>query len=68
MRVVVTGDFRKSPKVLLDTTQATGVLIATDDGQPTVIFQMTKDGKGWIRLTKGEDKNFNEVAEQLGML
>jgi hypothetical protein len=68
MRIVVAGDARRSPQVLLDTKDAVGLLIFTDDGQPSVIMQMTSDGKGWVRYTRQEDKNFDEVARQLGLL
>lgn len=67
MRVIVAGDVLKN-RILLDTTKATAILISTDDGQPNVIFQMMNDGKGWIRLTKGEDLNFDETAKELGLL
>ena len=66
MRVVVTGDFREP--ILLDTSKATGLLIYSDDGRPNVIYRMIGDGKGWIRYTKGEDTNFNEVATALGLI
>lgn len=62
------GDARRSPRVLLDTEEATGLLVATGDGQPSIIFQMLPDGKGWVRYTKGEDRNFDEVARQLGVI
>lgn len=67
MRVIVAGDARRSPQILLDTKDAVGLLIRTDDGQPTLLVQMLPDGKGWVRYTKGEDKNFDEVARQLGL-
>ncbi len=66
MRVIVAGDY-KHP-ILLETKEATAILIETDDGQPNVIFKLLPDGKGWIRLTKGEDKNFADVARQLGLI
>jgi len=66
MRVIVAGDY-KNP-ILLSSNKATAVLIETDDGRPTVIFKMLPDGKGWIRLTQGEDKNFGDVARQLGLV
>jgi len=65
MRLIVAGDF-KNP-VLLDTTKATALLIQTDDGKPNVIFKMLKDGKGWLRLTKGEDEQFEMAAKELGL-
>jgi hypothetical protein len=66
MKVVVTGDFREP--VLLDTDKATGILIYTDDGNPNVIYRIIAEGKGWIRYTKGEDANFNEIARSLGLI
>lgn len=66
MKVVVTGDFREP--VLLDTNKATGILIYSDDGSPNVVYRMIADGKGWIRYTKGEDENFNEIARSLGLI
>lgn len=65
MRVMVAGTFDKG--VILDTTQATAVLIDTDDGQPTVVFKILEDGKGWLRLVKGEDENFGAVVKELGL-
>ena len=65
MRVIVTGGMADS--ILLDTNKATALVIATDDGKPNVIFKMMRDGKGWIRLTEGEDKNFHTVARELGL-
>jgi hypothetical protein len=66
MKVVVTGDFREP--TLLNTDKATGVLIYSDDGRPNVIFRMIGNGKGWIRYTKGEDANFDEIAQSLGLI
>ena len=67
MKVVVAGHDPVNP-ILLETSKASAVLIETDDGRPTVIFKMMEDGKGWIRLVKGEDKNFGDVAKELGLL
>ena len=66
MKVVVTGDFREP--MLLDTDKATGILIFSDDGRPNVIYRIVGEGKGWIRYTKGEDANFDEIASALGLL
>lgn len=57
----------KNP-ILLDTTEATALLITDDDGKPNVIYRLLEDGKGWIRLTSGEDKSFNEAASELGLI
>jgi hypothetical protein len=67
MKVIVAGRNPYDP-VLLETSEASAVLIETDDGRPTVIFKLTDDGKGWIRLVKGEDKNFGEIAKELGLI
>lgn len=66
MRVIVAGDFKKP--ILLNTTEATAVLIETDDGNPNVVFKILPNRKGWVRFTKGEDKNFDEVVKELGLL
>ena len=66
MRVVVTGDFREP--LLLDTDKATGLMIYSDEGRPNVIFRMIGNGRGWIRYTKGEDENFDDVARMLGLI
>lgn len=66
MKVVVAGDLTNP--ILLSTTKATAILIETDDGLPNVIFKLLSDGKGWLRYTKGEDKNFDEVAKHLGLI
>ena len=64
MRVIVAGDV-KNP-ILLSTDKATAILIETDDGEPNVIFKLASHG--WIRLTKGEDTNFEAEAKNLGLL
>lgn len=66
MRVVVAGNY-KNP-ILLNTNEATALLIETDDGQPAVILRMLPNGKGYIRLFKGEDEKFNDTARQLGLI
>jgi hypothetical protein len=65
MRVTVAGDFKQP--VLLDTTNATAVLLEFDDGQPAVIIRMLPNKNGYIRLFRGEDPNFDEQARQLGL-
>ncbi len=65
MRVTVAGDVTK--QILLSTTKATALLIQNDDGTPAVIYKMLPDGKGYIRLHRGEDQNFDEIAKQLGL-
>lgn len=65
MRVLVAGDYKTG--VLLDTEAATAILIETNDGKPAMILRMLPDGSGYIRLVKGEDKNFDEQARQLGL-
>ena len=67
MRVVVAGDIRNATPILLNTKEATAVLIETDDGEPAVILKMLPDGNGYIRLFKGEDKNFDDTARKLGL-
>jgi hypothetical protein len=66
MKVIVTGDFREP--TLLNTDKATGILIYSDDGRPNVIYRIIGEGKGWIRYTKGEDPNFDEIARGLGLI
>lgn len=66
MKVVVTGDFRNP--TLLNTNEATGILIFSDDGRPNVIYRMVGNGKGWVRYTKGEDECFDDVAKGLGLI
>lgn len=66
MKVIVAGDF-KNP-ILLNTNAATALLIETDDGEPAVILRILPNGRGYIRLFKGEDENFNDVARQLGLI
>lgn len=65
MRVKVLGDFKEP--VLLDTDKATGLLIESPDGKTNVIYRFIGAGKGWIRFTKGEDENFEEIISQLGL-
>ena len=66
MKVVVTGDFREP--ILLSTSDATGILIYSDDGRPNVIYRIIGQGKGWVRYTKGEDEAFDDVARSLGLI
>ena len=66
MRIVVAGGI-KTP-ILLDTSEATAILITDDAGRPNVIYKLLANGKGWIRLTEGEDKNFHSAAKDLGLI
>lgn len=66
MRIVVTGDFREP--ILLDSDKATGLLIFSDDGKPNTIYRIISGGDGWVRYTKGEDKNFEEIGKMLGLI
>ena len=65
MKVIVAGD-SKNP-ILLDTKNATALLIDTEDGAPAVIIKMLPNGSGYLRLFKGEDTNFDEQARELGL-
>jgi len=66
MRILVVGGL-KTP-ILLDTDEATALLITDDDGKPNTIYKINENGKGWLRFTRGEDKNFTEVARDLGLI
>lgn len=66
MRIVVAGGMDNP--VLLDTTKATALLITDDEGKPNVIYKILDSGNGWVRFTQGEDKNFTEVARDLGLI
>lgn len=66
MRVVVSGDFREP--VLLDTQKATSILIFSEDNRPNVIYRFIGEGRGWLRYTKGEDVEFDDVAKALGLI
>lgn len=63
MKVTVAGDFKEP--ILFKTNKATALLIDTEDGQPAVIYKFLANKNGYLRLTRGEDKNFEEVARQL---
>lgn len=65
MKVIVAGDY-KNP-ILLNTKDATALLIETDDGNPAVIIRILPNGQGYIRLYKGEDQSFDETARQFGL-
>ena len=65
MRVIVAGGLLKP--ILLDTTEATALLITNNEGKPNVIYKFLDNGEGWIRFTEGEDPNFNEAAKELGL-
>lgn len=65
MRVIVAGDY-KNP-ILLNTNEATALLIETDDNAPAVIIRILPNGNGYLRLFKGEDKDFDDQARQLGL-
>ena len=66
MRVLVAGGLAKP--VLLDTTEATALLITNDDGKPNVIYRFMENGEGWVRFTEKEDANFSQVARELGLV
>jgi hypothetical protein len=65
MRVTVAGTYKEP--ILLDTKDATAVLVEFDDGQPAVILRMLPNKQGYLRLFKGEDQSFDEQARQLGL-
>ncbi len=67
MRVSVVGPI-KEKDLLFHTEEATALVIDTDDGQPALIIKILPNGKGYIRLTKGEDANFDREAKQLGFV
>lgn len=64
MKVIVAGDIKKP--ILLETDKATALLIETDDGNPQVIIRMLPNGS-YMRLFKGEDKEFDNQARELGL-
>jgi len=66
MRIIVAGGLDNP--VLLDTTKATALLITDDNVSPNVEYKMMENGTSWVRYTKGEDKNFTEVARDLGLI
>ena len=66
MKVVVAGDIRNP--ILLNTDKASALLIDTDDGNPAILIKILPNGKGYLRYFKGEDKNFDEEARQLGLI
>ena len=66
MRIVVAGDINQP--LLLNTTKATAILIETDDGKPAFILRMLPNGRGYVRSVRGEDKNFNDIARQEGLI
>lgn len=65
MRVIVAGGLKQP--TLLNTNQATSLLITKEDGEPVVLFRFLPDDKGFIRLTKGEDKTFDEDLRLAGL-
>ncbi len=65
MNVIVAGGLENP--ILLNTKKATALLIETEDGAPAMLIQMLPDGNGFIRITKGEDKNFDQIARELGL-
>lgn len=64
MRIIVAGGLKKP--ILLDTNEATALLITDDEGKPNVIYKIMENS--WVRFTQGEDKNFTEVAKDLGLI
>ncbi len=64
MKVIVAGGI-KNP-VLLDTDEATSLIILKEDGTPVSLYKFLPNNQGFVRLQKGEDKNFEETARQLG--
>ena len=66
MEVIVVGDFTND-KPLLVTKKATSLYINCEDGTPAVIYKLLPNGKGYIRLTRGEDKDFDDFLRQSGL-
>ncbi len=65
MKITIGGDF-KMP-VLFSTDKATSLLVETDDGTPAVLYKFFPNGKGYVRLTRGEDKDFDFLVKQLDL-
>lgn len=64
MKVTLLGGIRNP--LLIDTNEATSLIISKDDGTPVVLFKFLPNEQGYIRYSKGEDKTFDETARQLG--
>ena len=64
MRIIVAGDF-KNP-ILFETDKATALFIDDITGKPAVIYKFLANKNAYVRLTRGEDKAFDEIANQLG--
>lgn len=65
MEIVVLGDVKEPIKYRTD--DASGILISVK-GSPAVIYHKLKNNSGFVRYTRGEDKNFDEIARQLGLI
>jgi len=65
MRVIVAGGIKQP--ILLNTSQATSLVITKEDGEPVVLFKFLPNDGGYIRLTKGEDKTFDEDLKMAGL-
>lgn len=63
MKIVVMGNIKKP--ILLDTTEASALFIFNDKDEPNVIYRFPINSDSWVRYTKGEDENFDDVARQL---
>jgi len=50
MKVIVAGDIANP--ILLNTKEATALLIETDDGSPAMIIRMLPNRKGYIRFQR----------------
>lgn len=63
MRVVAIGEYTTKP--ILDSDRVTALYIYTTDGEPAMILQMLPDKQGYIRLTAGEDPEFDKAVAEL---
>jgi hypothetical protein len=65
MEIIVGGDFTNP--VLFKTKQASSLYINKEDGQPAVLYIFPKNKNCYLRYTKGEDSNFDNIVKQLGL-
>ncbi len=64
MRVIVAGDFKEP--ILFSTDKATALFIDDVEGIPAAIYKFVKNKNCYIRLSRGEDKDFDTIAKQFG--
>ena len=65
MQVIVQGGLAKP--VLLNTKEATAIVICSEDNTPSALLKFMEDGQGFVMFTEA-DKNFQQILKDHNLI